>query len=83
MVSHWDVIVRDVVLKCCHAVGRSSAPLPGWADLTGPIRLGQYRRLSKDYEFLPQSSEVIIYPAMTPLSPKQVIRKLSSGFQDP
>jgi hypothetical protein len=29
--------------------------------------LGRYRRLSKDYEFLPQSSEAIIYLAMTRL----------------
>ena len=29
--------------------------------------LGQYRRLSKDYEFLPQSSESMIYLAMIKL----------------
>ena len=29
--------------------------------------LGKYRRLSKDYEFLPESSEVMVYLAMTRL----------------
>jgi putative transposase len=29
--------------------------------------LGKYRRLSKDYEFLPESSETMIYLAMTRL----------------
>ena len=29
--------------------------------------LGKYRRLSKDYEFLPESSEMMIYLAMTRL----------------
>lgn len=29
--------------------------------------LGNYRRLSKDYEYLPQSSETMVYPAMTNL----------------
>jgi putative transposase len=34
--------------------------------------LGRYRRLSKDYEFLPQSSEAIIYLAMTRLMLKRL-----------
>jgi transposase len=34
--------------------------------------LGRYRRLSKDYEFLPQSSETIIYLAMTRLMLKRL-----------
>lgn len=35
--------------------------------------LGRYRRLSKDYEFLPQSSRAFIFLAMTSL----VLRRLS------
>jgi putative transposase len=34
--------------------------------------LGKYRRLSKDYEFLPESSEVMIYLAMTRLMLKRL-----------
>ena len=34
--------------------------------------LGRYRRLSKDYEFLPQSSETIIYLAMIRLMLKRL-----------
>jgi hypothetical protein len=34
--------------------------------------LGRYRRLSKDYEFLPQSSQAIIYLAMTRLMLKRL-----------
>ena len=41
--------------------------------------LGRYRRLSKDYEFLPQSSEAIIYLAMTRL----MLRRLGNMDQLP
>jgi putative transposase len=34
--------------------------------------LGKYRRLSKDYEFLPQSSETMIYLAMIRLMLQQL-----------
>ena len=34
--------------------------------------LGRYRRLSKDYEFLPQSSEAMVYLAMTRLMLKRL-----------
>ena len=34
--------------------------------------LGKYRRLSKDYEFLPQSSETMIYLAMIRLMLKRL-----------
>ena len=36
--------------------------------------LGRYRRLSKDYEFLPQSSEAMVYLAMTRLMLKRLGR---------
>jgi putative transposase len=34
--------------------------------------LGKYRRLSKDYEFLPESSELMIYLAMIRLMLKRL-----------
>jgi putative transposase len=34
--------------------------------------LGKYRRLSKDYEFLPESSEAMIYLAMIRLMLKRL-----------
>lgn len=40
--------------------------------------LGRYRRLSKDYEGLPESSESMIYAAMTHLMIKRLNRKQSS-----
>jgi putative transposase len=40
--------------------------LPGFAWLS------RYRRLSKDYEFLTQSSEAIVYLAMTRLRLKRL-----------
>ena len=36
--------------------------------------LGRYRRLSKDYEFLPATSEVVIHLAMIQL----LVRRLAS-----
>jgi transposase len=47
--AHW---ARDRETATCWVVERTFA----W--------LGKYRRLSKDYEFLPQSSETMIYLAM-------------------
>ncbi len=37
--------------------------------------LGRYRRLSKDYEYLPQTSETMIYAAMTHLMLGRLTRK--------
>lgn len=36
--------------------------------------LGRYRRLSKDYEYLPETSETFIYPAMSNLMLKRLAR---------
>jgi putative transposase len=44
--------------------------------------LGKCRRLSKDYEFLPSSSEVMIYLAMTRLMLKR-LQKQALSFQIP
>jgi transposase len=41
--------------------------------------LGRYRRLSKDYEFLPHSSETIIYLAMIQL----MLKRLGKFAQPP
>jgi putative transposase len=37
--------------------------------------LGKYRRLSKDYEALPETSEALIYAAMTHIMIRQIERK--------
>lgn len=36
--------------------------------------LGRYRRLSKDYEYLPTTSEAMIYLSMTRLMLKRIVR---------
>jgi putative transposase len=41
--------------------------------------LGKYRRLSKDYEFLPESSEVMIYLAMIRLMLKRLDKMAQKG----
>lgn len=38
--------------------------------------LGRFRRLSKDYEFLPQTSEAMIYSVMTTLMLRRLTRTL-------
>ena len=40
--------------------------------------LGRYRRLSKDYEALPQTSEAVIYAAMCNLMIRRLARKTQS-----
>jgi putative transposase len=42
-------------------------------------RLGKYRRLSKDYEFLPESSEAMIYLAMIRLMLKRLDKMARSA----
>ena len=39
--------------------------------------LGRYRRLSKDYEYHPQTSETMIYTAMTHLMLRRLARNHS------
>lgn len=41
--------------------------------------LGRYRRLSKDYEYLPKSSETMIYPAMSNLMLRRLALKAPYG----
>ena len=40
--------------------------------------LGRYRRLSKDYEYLPQTSEAMIYVAMIHLMVRRLARMVPS-----
>jgi putative transposase len=42
--------------------------------------LGQNRRMSKDYELLPESGEALIYVAMSRLMARRLAR--SRGFSD-
>jgi hypothetical protein len=41
--------------------------------------IGRYRRLSKDYEYLPESSEAMIYVAMSRLMLRRLARQAPYG----
>jgi hypothetical protein len=45
--------------------------------------IGRYRRLSKDYEYLPESSETMIYGAMSRLMLRRLARQVPSGVPSP
>jgi transposase len=45
--------------------------------------IGRYRRLSKDYEYLPESSEAMIYLAMSRLMLRRLARQAPSGVPSP
>ena len=45
--------------------------------------LGRYRRLSKDYEYLPKSSETMIYLAMSNLMLRRLALKVPYGVPSP
>jgi putative transposase len=45
--------------------------------------IGRYRRLSKDYEYLPESSEAMIYLAMSRLMLRRLARQAPSGVASP
>jgi Transposase DDE domain len=45
--------------------------------------VGRYRRLSKDYEYLPESSETMIYLAMSRLMLRRLTRQAPSGVPSP
>ncbi|MDP9486358.1 MAG: transposase [Actinomycetota bacterium] len=58
-------------------------PVPGHAEFTFCDQsiertfawLGQNRRMSKDYERLPESSEAFVYAAMTRLMARRLARR--------
>jgi transposase len=45
--------------------------------------VGRYRRLSKEYESLPESSETMIYPAMSRLMRRRLARQVPYGVPSP
>jgi putative transposase len=45
--------------------------------------IGRYRRLSKDYEYLPESSEAMIYLAMSRLRLRRLARQAPYGVPSP
>jgi putative transposase len=45
--------------------------------------IGRYRRLSKDYEYLPESSDTMIYLAMSRLMLRRLTRKAPYGVPSP
>jgi putative transposase len=45
--------------------------------------IGRYRRLSKEYEFLPASSEAMIYVAMSRLMLRRLARQAPYGVPSP
>jgi transposase len=72
-----------------YADGVEPAPVPSFTVL--PRRwvverslgwLGRYRRLSKDYEFLPESSEAMIYLAMSRLMLRRLAQRTPHGLSN-
>jgi putative transposase len=45
--------------------------------------IGRYRRLSKEYEYLPESSETLIYLAMSRLMLRRLARQAPYGVPSP
>ncbi len=45
--------------------------------------VGRYRRMSKDYEYLTESSEAMIYLAMTRLMLRRLARNAPHGVRSP
>jgi transposase len=45
--------------------------------------IGRYRRLSKEYEYLPESSEAMIYLAMSRLMLRRLARQIPYGVPSP
>jgi len=70
-VGHW---VLQIVKRCDDVVGFTVLPRRWIVERTFAW-LGKYRRLSKDYESLPQSSETMIYLAMINL----MLHRLAPG----
>jgi putative transposase len=73
-----------------YPIGVEPPPMPAFTAL--PQRwvvertiawLGRYRRLSKDYEYLPESREAMIYVAMSRLMLRRLARQAPYGVLSP
>lgn len=67
----------EVVARAPGAVGFEVLPRRWVAERTFGW-MGRNRRMSKDYEFLPQTSEVLVYVTMIRLMLKRLVRKRAS-----
>jgi putative transposase len=65
--------VLDIVKRSDQSTGFTVLP-HRWIVERTLAWLGRYRRLSKDYEELPETSEALIYLAMTHLMLKRLAR---------
>ncbi|WP_260676017.1 IS5 family transposase [[Scytonema hofmanni] UTEX B 1581] len=63
----------EIVKRCDRTEGFKVLPRR-WVVERTFAWLGRYRRLSKDYEYLPQTSETMIYAAMTHLMLRRLAR---------
>ena len=74
LVAYQLGILLEIVPKPARQKG--FVPLPRrWVVERTFAWLGRYRRLSKDYEFEPQSSESMIYLAMSKLMLRRLAKK--------
>ena len=64
----------EIIKRCDHKTGFKVLPRR-WVVERTFAWFGRYRRLSKDYEYLPQTSETMIYAAMTHLMLNRLARK--------
>jgi transposase len=73
-----------------YPIGVEPPPMPAFTAL--PHRwvvertiawIGRYRRLSKDYEYLPESREAMIYVAMSRLMLRRLARQAPYGVRSP
>ena len=70
---HWCQKMFGVTVHIAQKLGDGFQIIPKrWIVERTFAWLGQYRRLSKDYETSPQTSETIIYMAMTRLMLKRL-----------
>jgi len=73
---YWCEYVFDVTVYIARRLGEGFTVIPKrWIVERTFAWLGQYRRLSKDYEESPQTSEALIYMAMIRLMLKRLHQK--------
>lgn len=73
-VKHFIGCGLEIIKRCDHKAGFKVLPRR-WVVERTFAWLGRYRRLSKDYEYLPRTSETMIYAAMTHLMLSRLARK--------